>query len=200
MSSLEKSISELHNNDLFVRARAAQSIRLYGAAARQAVPALVTALSDPSFIVQVAAVKAISAIGPAACSAVPRLIAMLDDEALALYAAPALGRMGREAKSALPRLKNLLVRSEEDVGAPTALAVYRIDPSRDAAEDAVARLAAILVYGKSGDARACAAVGLGEIAGKRASFVLRNALNDDDALVRFCAAGALEHIEHASPL
>jgi transglutaminase-like putative cysteine protease len=71
-----------------------------------AVPALVSALSDPDPKVRLQAARALARIGPPARDAVPALTRALDDTDLAVRAnaARALGQIGPNASSAVPDL------------------------------------------------------------------------------------------------
>lgn len=163
MNTIDRSIHDLRNSDSFVRARAAEAIRLQGPPAKKAIPALIAALVDPSFIVCVASIKALGAIGPAAHSAVPKLIIALEDELLAVYASSALGRIGPAARAALPALRNLARGASDELQAPAVIAIHRIERTAQTKAAASSKLSAILAQGTDEETRACALVGLEEL-------------------------------------
>ena len=88
-----------------VRAECAAALGDIGPAARVVVPALFTALQDPSEAVRASAARALTAIGPGA-EDVPRLVAALgsSDPYVAAFAAWSLGNLGSAAQAAVPDL------------------------------------------------------------------------------------------------
>jgi HEAT repeat protein/lysophospholipase L1-like esterase len=174
-----------------VRAECAAALGGLGPAARPAVPALFTALGDPSEAVRAAAARSLAAIGPGP-EDVPRLVAALGsrDTYVVAFAAWSLGNLGSAAESAVPDLAHALAR--DDTNAVVAGALARIGPAAAGAVDA-------LVEGLRGDdvtRRWRAARTLGRIGPPAASAVpsLTTALSDSDSLVRLHAARALGRI------
>jgi HEAT repeat protein len=97
------------------RAGVAEALGSMGPAAKDAVPALIAALTaalhDENWKFRVSVVQALGEIGPAAKDAsVPALIVALTDEdkTVRAYAFEALGRIGPEAKDAVPALAEAL--------------------------------------------------------------------------------------------
>jgi HEAT repeat protein len=114
---------------------AAAAIAGFGAEAKEAVPALIAALSDPHPDNRWSAVGALANIGQEAREAVPALITALDDadEKMRWYAAWALSEIGPDARSAVPALMTALDDSDEDVRGYAARALGRIQPEGRAA-------------------------------------------------------------------
>jgi HEAT repeat protein len=111
----------LHDPSPAVQAQGAYGLSLLGPEARDAVPALIEALTKESIVRQNAAL-ALGHIGPDAKDAVPALIVALGDSEWAVrrQAALALGGIGPEARAAIPELEKLkrdkdkLVRNAAD--------------------------------------------------------------------------------------
>ena len=109
-----------------LRIAAMQALGAFGRAAAPAVPALLDALRDPDMRIRWFAIESLALIGPDAKAAVPALIEALrsrdvaaagalrgvgtfmfgqmDDGPIRLIAAEALGRIGPDAKAAIPDL------------------------------------------------------------------------------------------------
>jgi HEAT repeat protein len=108
-------------------------LRLSGADIKDAIPALIEALSDQSGDVRYSSAQTLGLIGPEAESAVPALIPLLTDShfgpGVRVLAFEALGMIGPKAKAAMPALRNLLTTNANDLywGEKTAVAIWRID-------------------------------------------------------------------------
>lgn len=128
----------LHDDQAVVRQLAAQALSVIGPAAKAAVPALLIALKDAEAGVRLSAVEALGNIGPAAKDTVPALLTVLDKgdngpvppgrfgrfgapfaqpfasprylspASARQLAAEALGRIGPDARAAVPALFKLL--------------------------------------------------------------------------------------------
>jgi len=81
-----------------------QSLCGMGSQAQEAVPLLIRLLSHPSRSVRGIAMATICGLGPAAAPAVPMLLPLADRESHAIMA---LGRIGSDARSAVPKLLKL---------------------------------------------------------------------------------------------
>jgi HEAT repeat protein len=99
----------LRDSDLFVRRYSAEALGSIGPDARSAIPDLRKALADPKKEVQLAVVVALGKIGP---ESVPALITAIKDSAadaeVRRRAADALGSMGKDGRSAIKPLTDLL--------------------------------------------------------------------------------------------
>jgi HEAT repeat protein len=98
----------LHDTNPAVQAQGAYGLSLLGPEARDAVPALIEALTKETIVRQNAAL-ALGHIGPDAKAAVPALIGALSDSEWTVrrQAALALGEIGAEAGAAIPQLEKL---------------------------------------------------------------------------------------------
>jgi HEAT repeat protein len=100
-----------------------------GAAARDAVPALIEALEDPDAAVRWDAAKALGKLGPAAVRAVPALAAVVHEQSDAIvrnYAVAALGSIGPPAKAAVPALIVALKEQSSNLDQQASEALVRI--------------------------------------------------------------------------
>lgn len=111
--SLDQWIDDLKSKDPYVRERAIAMLKLYGIAARPAIPAIIKTIGDSDVALRVNAIIALGMIGmnqehvPGGVTALTR--ALSDTQGIVRYqAAMALGRLGSEAKSAIPALLNTL--------------------------------------------------------------------------------------------
>jgi HEAT repeat protein len=114
------------------RQAAAALLLSVGPPARAALPALKRSLEDGREEVRFTAALAVVAIDPAKASgAVPALVEGLERDSLGgrFRAAAALAKLGPAARSALPRLKQLMEERETHLAVCAAEAVARIDPS-----------------------------------------------------------------------
>ena len=114
---------------------AAAAISGFGADAKEAIPELIVALSDPHPDNRWSAAGALAHMGTEARVAVPSLISLLDDadEKVRWYAAFALSEIGAEARAAVPALIRALDDSDEDVRGYAVRALGRIQPEGRAA-------------------------------------------------------------------
>ena len=106
------------------------ALRLAGALGEgmtNAIPALVRALDSTNRVVVSFTLRSLECLGPAARDAVPALIKALDGP-LAPHAAKVLGRIGPEARSAIPRLEQLGAAADGNPQMGIAVALCRIDP------------------------------------------------------------------------
>ncbi len=90
------------------------------------VPGLVAALRDPAFVVRLAALSSLDDIGEHAAPAVPELIKLLDHPAMRKNAARALGKIGKKAEAAQPRLVDALEDADKGFRFQAAVALKRI--------------------------------------------------------------------------
>lgn len=108
-------------------------LRLSGADIKDAIPALIEALSDQSGDVRYVSAQTLGLMGPEAESAVPALIPLLNDShfgpTVRASAFEALGMIGPKAKAAMPALRNLLTLTTNYSywGEVTAVAMWRIN-------------------------------------------------------------------------
>src|SRR5436309_3475379 len=143
------------NKDPRVRSRAAENLARLGPQAKFAIFPLSQRLRDADKYVQREATWALSQIGPDACAAIPKLNAILKfstvnsscdhfkqipahqetevmfvhpgpDATLRAYAARALGKIGAEARSAIPALQAALADPDEKVAQAAAQALDQI--------------------------------------------------------------------------
>jgi HEAT repeat protein len=184
-----------------LRIAAMQSLGAFGAAAAPAVPVLVEVLRDPDPRIRWFAIEALAVIGPAAKAAVPALIEALrspdvavaggvrgnggfffngmDEGPIRLIAAEALGRIGPEAKAAIPDLIAAMKGPDSRVRAEAARALGGIGPD---AVPAIPELVRVLMRGRPGQATQWSQTSLAEIGAAAIPAlleVLRN--NDPDA-------------------
>jgi len=100
--------------------------------ARDAVPALITALSSSSEEVRCTSAQALAAVGAAASNAVPKLVVLTTDESssIRLCAVEALGRIGFRSTESVQAVRAALGDTNEDVRllAGRALAQLESDP------------------------------------------------------------------------
>ncbi len=176
-----------NDRDYTVRVVAAASLGEIGPAAKNAVPALVQALSEKDREMRKHAATALYMIGPAA---VPGLVEALRDnnQEVGVWAATALGWIG---PAAVPALERAIKDRDPRV---RVLAVAAL--GKAAGEDAVTALVAALTD-KNWEVRSGAARILGLIgpAAKDAVPALKQALRDNKREVREEAAMAIRAIE-----
>jgi HEAT repeat protein len=127
-------IAQLLNpqEDPDVREQAATTLRSYGPAAKAALPKLISMLNVGEAEAQEAVIKAITAIGgPENQDAIPALKKSLDSRSsnVRRLAAESLGRMGLQAKVALPELSARL-RVEDDNSVRTAISEAIVEITR----------------------------------------------------------------------
>jgi HEAT repeat protein/tRNA A-37 threonylcarbamoyl transferase component Bud32 len=100
-----------------------------GAAARDAVPALIEALEDTDAAVRWDSAKALGKLGPAAARAVPALAAIVHERGDAIvrqYAVAALGAIGAPARAAVPALIGALKEESSNLDEQAGDALVRI--------------------------------------------------------------------------
>lgn len=222
-----------------VRLRAAQALARIGPDAKGAIPALRKALKDEKEQVRTHAASALAGIEPAltAEAVLPVLIELLEHPGpwggqgwcVRFRAAEALGRIGADAKPAIPALREALTDDHEDVREAAAEALGKIAPAAKEVAPALERAlkdedkfvrcaagAALAKLGLPGKGlpvligamedilpypRAVAARMLGEVGppAKAAIPALKQALKDGPWRVRKAAAEALEKIQQAQP-
>jgi len=136
---LDTLMSELGSPDPLVRVRAAPRLGDLGAAALEAIPALLLITQDESQppLLRVMAAAVVTKIDPAQTGAV--LDALINglksgDAPLVGATADELGALGKHAKPALPDLFRLLTDDCAAVRSTAAQAIWRITGDRTAAE------------------------------------------------------------------
>jgi lysophospholipase L1-like esterase len=217
------------NASAAVRAECATALGALGPGGREAAPALLDALADPSEFVRASAARALARIQPKAGD-VPRLVRALGsaDGYVVAFAAWSLGNLGASAQEAVPELARAL--SRDDTNAVVAAALARIGPAAAGAvgvlvealrsENPDRRWRAARTLGRIGPlaepavpllisaladphnaVRQHAARALGRIgpAARPASAALQRATGDADEQVRREARQALEHLSALRP-
>jgi HEAT repeat protein len=153
-------IKALQDQPEGLRRRAAEALGEMGPEAKTAVPALIQTLQNQEDRAREEAVEALGKIGPEAAPAVPALVKLLktkkafveegsseeerkkrqwwhDD--VRAKAATALGRIGAEAKAAVPALVDALKEERNDIGGQAAEALGRFGPDAKEAMPALLR-------------------------------------------------------------
>ncbi len=183
------------NDSTSVRMESAEALGARGPAARDAVPALFAALTDPSEVVRASAARALSKMDLGAGD-VRHLVEALGsaDSYVVAFAAWTLGNLGAAAQPAVPALAQAFWR--DDINAVVGAALARIGP---AAAGAVGMLQEAL-RSDNADRRWRAARTLGRIGPPAAAAVplLTSALSDPSNAVRQHAARALGRIGAAA--
>lgn len=117
-----------------VRQMAVEVLKQFGPGARLAVADLAKCLKDEDANVRSRALSALEGLGPDAKEAIPALVEFLRDakqnESLRWQAMDALGKIGREAKSAVADIEPVLKNSNTLVRCRAAAAIMQIDPKR----------------------------------------------------------------------
>jgi len=131
--NLAKLIANLQSANSGTRSVALQVIKMYGPDAKAAIPALIGILrrADYQSYEPRLAADVLGEIGPAATLAVPALIEILPKESYS--AISALGKIGPEAKDALPFLEQKLHSRGANVRWKAADAIIRIAPQNASA-------------------------------------------------------------------
>ena len=172
--------------------------------ARPAIPDLAAALHDPDRDVRMCVVIAVKQAGPDAGEAVGPLIELLrheDDPQMVAVAVEALGRIGPQARPAVPVLASFANDPRHSARILSALAMWRIGPARRAECRVVLPvLIDQLSTGSSPRERAWAAEVLAEMApiAHEALPALIAATRDQDKRVGRAAQAAIEAIPGAS--
>ena len=185
-----------------VRSAAAEALGRIGPDAKQAVPALIAALSDDEQedALHSAAAEALGLIGPAAKAAVPILKKRLEhpDPYVRVCAALALWKIDKDKSGAAVVTAGLNDRNFR-TRVVAAEAAWHLDKNARAVPLLleVLREAPFADPSDSGNMKYMAARALGRIGppAKEAAPVLRELLQDEDPFVRMTAAAALKAIE-----
>ena len=116
-------VHRLHHENASIRVAAVRELRELGGQAAAAVPALISALSDPHWVVAATAAGALGRIGAAAATAVPALTRALrhPDYVVRRAAGEALGN--------LPEVDGEAIRALDAVAVSDAIAVVRAECS-----------------------------------------------------------------------
>ena len=146
---------------------AAIVVRELGPVAKDAVPALVTRLTDPRPTVRREVALALAAMGDSASAAIPQLAALLTDEHAAPAATFALGRMGKLPADVESKIQANVKGADKMLSTTSLWALGNLHPDdkairTDVTEQLVARLKDEDPY-----VRAAAARALGLAAGER---------------------------------
>jgi hypothetical protein len=110
------------------RASAAETIGLFGPAAKSAVPALIQALKDSDNRLMEAVIKALGNIHTDPDVIIPLLMTYLDKDDLNDEAATELANYGSLAKVAVPKIIPLLHAADDDARVAARDALLKIDP------------------------------------------------------------------------
>jgi HEAT repeat protein len=162
------------------RARAAQALGELGPKAKDAVPALVSALDDDAPSVRVDATVALGRIGPDARAAVPHLVATMKWNRMAKEALIGIG------DASAPAATKLLADADASVQAVGAEILAWVGPTKDAGPT----LEALLKDSKSPDVRIWAAAGLVRVGThtKESLEFLKRSLSERGQVGRLAAA------------
>lgn len=181
-------IAAVADENEHVRRNAANALGRAGAAAREAVGALMEAARRPDLDLRRNALRSLSMIGNGASAAFPLFVEALDDEDFLVRrtAIEGLVRTGRPANEAAPHLVRMLGDGHEDVPYRAVVALSALGPP------AVPFLVGALGH-KQAAVRRGAAESLGRLAakGKDAVPALAAALKDNAPQVRAESARAL---------
>jgi HEAT repeat protein len=124
-------VAALKSSDSLDRRLAAHALAEIGAAAREAIPALIEALLDPVSFVRVWAAAALARVRPENAEAIPALAAGMHDEIsfVRSLAAWHLGRLGSRhpgIESVVPELRELLNDNDPSVRAEALVALENL--------------------------------------------------------------------------
>lgn len=164
-------VQHLRGEDSQKRGLAAAALNGFGPEARDAVVALIEALTDPTDWVRLYAAKTLGAIGPPAAAALPELVKLARDRSLSRE--DRRGSVTWQLRNSATRGLGL-IRAEPDMVVPVLVGVLR-------EEDEAVRAEAALALGRL------------RTAPKTAVPVLESVLLDDSILARKAAAIALGH-------
>jgi HEAT repeat protein len=188
--SLSFWIASLSSEDAKVRAQGAYSLGVMGPEARRGIPALLCALRDDDELVRSSAACCLSSLKAEPALVLPILIGMLqteDDPYWQYKIAFAIGGYGPIARDAIPSLVHLLHSPKPSEQASAAIALAEIGPEAEiAAPELIKCLAGPDRYRYA--ARALRRIGSGAVP------VLRQALSDENHLIRVRAAALLWEI------
>ncbi|MDB6110263.1 MAG: repeat protein [Pedosphaera sp.] len=192
-------IRTLRDPDTGFKTIAIEQIRLLGDDAKPAIPALIELLQDPGPSVRRSAVYALGWLAPESEQVVPVLTLALQssqsDALMRMSSATALGRIGANARSAVPALLGALHDPNPQVGPTAALALGRI------AQDSEQVVPALTLSLESSESdvmmRSACAGALGKFGTNAGSAVpaLLAALHDASEVVRERATTALKSID-----
>lgn len=133
-------VAQLTANDVDQRLQAAETLGQMAEQAQDAAPALVRACADVAEEVREAAVGALESLGPPASTDVKTLTALLaeDNADVAYWAATLLGRLGADAREAVPALVQTLAKNDAPSACERAAwALGQIGPAARNAVDAL---------------------------------------------------------------
>jgi len=189
----------LRGSDENVRSSASWTLRDMGEHAKEALPQLASALSDPNDNVGARAAEALGRMGEHAKGVLPQLVASaLSDpnDNVRRRAAGVLGIMGEHAKEALPQLASALSDPNERIRENAASALGRMG---EHAKGVLPQLTSALSDPKENVRRSAAwALGtMGEYAKGALPQLVASALSDPKENVRRSAAGALRGMGHS---
>lgn len=183
-------LAGLQADDVNARRAAARALAEINPPPEEVAPVLVKAIHDADPTVIANAVDALASLGP---KIVPRLIGALNNKDLRLHAARVLGRIGPDAKEAVPALAAALDDAEGEyrrevqfslgaIGPAAAPAVPALIESLESDDDQI-RNSAVYALGKIGPAA------------KTSAPALTKLLSSEDDFVRFSALWALVRID-----
>ncbi len=183
-------------NYLERRSAAADTLGKFGAAASNAVPALIGCLQVPGYQpLRFSAAVTLGRIGAPARAAIPALMQALKDQDfnVRMEAAMALAKIGRDYSQATPQLEALLRDAVAGVRLRAALALWRLQPKETTASN---RVAQVLLEDPDPALRSWAAFLLGDLGPTAAAFspALREALRDPDSRVQQNANSSLQKL------
>lgn len=176
--------SKLKDAEPAVRMAAAEGLASIGPAAAPAAPSLAEALKDAEGAVTIRAAEALGQIGE---PAVAILVKTLDDPQYGGLALQTLEGMGSVARSALPRLIELLKQNDKLPARELCLAIAAIGGNSRSVGPVLREIAS----DPNSTARAAAIYALGRLGDSGALKVITNAIEDDDQRVQLAAAWAL---------
>ena len=138
---------------------------------KKLIPILVAALADKSSSVGSAAVRAIASLGPEAVPALLEVLKGKKSPVLVIRAAEAIGRIGPQAKTAVPLLVQMLKSSDWGMRASAITALGAIGPDAKAALPAIVQAYGnYLETGPKNILENLTAYGLGSLRGKGSGF------------------------------
>ncbi len=184
-----KLISMVTDEDPLVRRAALRALRIIRLPSEQAIPLMAQVLQDADPRVVVHALNSMAELGE---EGVPVLTLALDHPQAKYWACLVLAEIGPAAKSAAPKLVELLKDPEEEVRMQAAIALGEIGP--EAAPVAAEPLIVALQEDKAGGVRYGSAFALGKMKAAKADEALRAAAAGDDAFLQLTSVWALMEI------